>query len=215
MNKIKKLALKALPFWNKETGFSSLHEDWCEINNLKPLAKAKVPGAKEVKALSYAILSNTDRNFWASLEPLVGIYFLKHLILNFHGQVSILTSPVQKSGKYSEECMQGKVDWVRKYIDPEIRVIFDHEKHKYASSSPLSLLIDDRHDKLAKFKEAGGLVLPIQKVTDLHGCYGSGIWDREPLVPDEAKHIYFDMDGCLADLQKSLKSLMIETMNSL
>ena len=213
MDKIKKLALKALPFWNEETGFSSIHHDWCEINNLKPLAKDGVPGAKEVKALSYRLLSNTDRNFWASLETLVGIYYMKYLLLNFDGQISILTSPIQKSGKYSEECMQGKIDWVRKYIDSEIPIIFDHEKEKYATAS--SLLIDDRDDKLAKFKEAGGLVLPIQKVIDLHGCYGSGIWDREPLVPDEAKHIYFDMDGCLSDLQKSLKSLMTETMNSL
>ena len=211
-SKIKKLALKALPYWNGENGFASIHEDWCEINNLKPLAKAKVPGAKEVKALSYAILSNTDKSFWASLEPHADIYFLNHLILNF-GEISILTSPIQKSGEYSEECMQGKVDWVRKHIDPEITIIFDHEKEKYAS--PSSLLIDDRHDKLTKFKEAGGMVLPIQKVTELHGCYGIGIWDREPLIPEKVKHIYFDMDGCLTDLQKSLKSLITETMNSL
>ena len=213
MSKIEKLALKALPFWDKETGFSSIHENWCEINNLKPLAKAKVLGAKEVKNLSYAILSNTDRNFWASLESLPGIYFLEHLILNFDGEISILTSPIQKGGRFSEECMWGKRDWIRKHVDSKIMIIFDNEKEKYATDS--SLLIDDRHDKLAKFKEAGGMVLPIQKVTKLHGCYGVGIWDREPLIPDEAKHIYFDMDGCLTDLQKSLKSLITETMNSL
>ena len=109
--------------------------------------------------------------------------------------------------------MWGKRDWIREHVDSKIMIIFDNEKENYATAS--SLLIDDRNDKLAKFKEAGGLTLPIQKVTDLHGCYGIGIWDREPLIPDETKHIYFDMDGCLTDLQKSLKSLMAETMNSL
>lgn len=218
MSKIEKLALKALPFWDKETGFSSIHEDWCEINNLKPLAKAKVPGAKEVKNLSYAILSNTDRNFWANLEPLSGINFLHYLLSNFHGQISILTSPIQKSGRFSEECMWGKADWIRKYVDPEIMIIFDNEKENYATAS--SLLIDDRYDKLAKFKEAGGMTLDIKHI-NTHFFYATALgcsgWESfmKEKVFDNVNHIYWDMDGCLTNLQKSLKSLITETMNSL
>jgi hypothetical protein len=214
MNKIKKLALKALPFWDPEAGFCSIHEDWCEINNLKPLAKVKVPGAKEVKSLSYAILSNTDKDFWASLEVLPAASFLKYLLSNFHGEISILTSPVQKNGEFSEECMKGKVDWIHKHVSSEINIIFDHEKEKYATKT--SLLIDDRRDKLSKYKEAGGQTLSaslLMNLGDLQEEFFSSLLKMTEEYAIDTIHI--DMDGTIADLQRSLKALITEAMNSL
>ena len=67
-----------------------------------------------------------------------------------HYNPIILSSPAR-----TKECKEGKVEWIKRELQPVPQYIIDPQKQKYARQN--AILIDDTKDNLVKWEAAGGI----------------------------------------------------------
>jgi 5'(3')-deoxyribonucleotidase len=104
---------------------------------------------------------NMKRDFWLALEPtreakdIVGLLEDKFGIQN----LSILSSPISTN---TGECVQGKVDWLKKHF-PQFnrRFLFGPVKEMAACCG--TLLIDDHEPNIDRFAANGGHVFLVPR----------------------------------------------------
>ena len=92
---------------------------------------------------------NSDIFFWKNLEPMPDAMELWEYIKVC--KPTILTKP---SGNI-ELCKKQKIDWVLERLGSDIKVVFSHNKYKYAT--PESILIDNSENNINDWKNAGGI----------------------------------------------------------
>ena len=93
-----------------------------------------------------------DYRFTVKLKPTTFCFsILNYCLTKFRKEnICILTAPWDTEG-----CVEGKRDWVKKYIPGfEKRMLFGEAKYFCANSH--SLLIDDKEENINSFKEWGG-----------------------------------------------------------
>lgn len=92
------------------------------------------------------------REFWASLSPTPWMQEMVEILEAQFGEdnICILTSPVKTPG-----CIEGKMDWIRKYV-PQYRRRFLVGPAKEFCASPYHALVDDHELNFQKFLDAGG-----------------------------------------------------------
>ncbi len=87
---------------------------------------------------------------------------LLHLVVDFGGGYSILSSPLDFDKKGS---IKGKKEWLEKHIIvPADEIIFEHEKYKYAKQpdGTPNILIDDYGVNIRQWEDAGGIAIKYQ-----------------------------------------------------
>lgn len=97
-----------------------------------------------------------NRKAWASVPPSDELKLLLRNCVALVGRenICILTSPV-----LSPSCLEGKVDWIRKYLPEWLHRQFLIGPPKHFCARPDTLLIDDAQHNIDAFREAGGQVL--------------------------------------------------------
>ena len=90
---------------------------------------------------------------------------LLQTIKDFAGGYTILSSPLSFD---KEGSIKGKREWLNKHINvPADNIIFEHEKHKYATSNGNpNILIDDYGVNIRKWQDAGGIAIKYQADED-------------------------------------------------
>ena len=96
-------------------------------------------------------------DFWRNLvlpyEQALGFY----TALKGFCAVTICTSPSQ-----SAECARAKVEWLREYIDPDVKYMIGSQK--WLMGNPNHLLVDDYDQNVGKFREHGGIAVLFPRV---------------------------------------------------
>lgn len=94
-----------------------------------------------------------DGDFWASLDPTPEAFDTLNMLLEFfpEDQICLLSSPT-----YHEECMEGKIRWVKQYF-PSFSRRFLFGPVKEFCAHERNILIDDHDGNIEKFSKAGGL----------------------------------------------------------
>lgn len=94
-----------------------------------------------------------DRETWASVPPsdeFSSLLHASHAIVGMEN-VYVLTRPVPYPG-----CLEGKRQWIRRYMSAEMEENYFIGKDKFICASPKYLLIDDVEDNVRLWREAGG-----------------------------------------------------------
>ena len=89
-----------------------------------------------------------NKDYWAEMDWLKGGEELWDFIKPY--KPIILTAPI----KNTEASREGKEEWCAEHLGPEVEVIVDEEKWKYAAIN--TILIDDRKKNVRLFRKAGG-----------------------------------------------------------
>ena len=107
------------------------------------------PYKKVVDLMFRALASNKD--YWVEMDWLEGGKELWDFIEPY--KPTILTAPI----KGTDASKLGKEEWCAEHLGPEVEVIVEEEKWKYAKrGGKTGLLIDDRKKNVRLFREAGG-----------------------------------------------------------
>jgi hypothetical protein len=90
---------------------------------------------------------------------------LLQMVVDFAGGYNILSSPLSFDKVGS---IKGKREWLTKHIHvPADTIIFEHEKHKYATANGKpNILIDDYGVNIRKWQDAGGIAIKYQADED-------------------------------------------------
>jgi len=122
---------------------------------LNDIDKESSTNSKIARSYMYALVQD-DEEWWAKLPWRPGGKKLWAYIRQFNPE--LLTAPMDKGGKTGS--LPGKLQWVEQNlkISPD-RVIFEHDKWKYAISrdEKSNILIDDFESKINPWIEAGGI----------------------------------------------------------
>ena len=101
-----------------------------------------------------------DREAWANVPPSDELKLLLRNCVALVGRknICILTSPVLSPG-----CLEGKADWIRKYLPKWLHRQFLIGPPKHFCARPDALLIDDAQHNIDAFREAGGQTLLVPR----------------------------------------------------
>lgn len=103
---------------------------------------------KSYQDVDWKIIESGGVDFWANLEWLPSGKELWKALKEF--KPTILSSPSRH-----KDSRVGKRIWVRRELGKSVPLILESQKEKYADKN--SILIDDLHNNIKKFKEMGGL----------------------------------------------------------
>lgn len=130
----------------------------------------------------WAKVHKQGSKWWANLPPTTWHKKLWKMAHEYANEVHILTSPSN-----NPSCAAGKFEWCQKHLNT-IPIICK-PKHKLAN--PTSLLIDDRYDKLSKFRSAGGHIFH----WDIH----HNAWADEKMLIKRADQLIVTLGNQLED----------------
>lgn len=101
-----------------------------------------------------------DRRAWANVPPSDELkLLLRNCVASVgRGNICILTSPI-----LSPSCLEGKVDWIRKYLPEWLHRQFLIGPSKHFCAQPGAMLIDDAQHNIDAFQEAGGQTLLVPR----------------------------------------------------
>jgi 5'(3')-deoxyribonucleotidase len=132
--------------------FKELGRNYITLADIK---KDSSTSSSAARSYMYALVEDNE-DWWATLPWQPGGKKLWSYIKQFNPE--ILTAPMDKGGKTGS--LAGKRRWVEKNlkIDPN-RIIFEHEKWKYAvlDNGEQNILIDDFKSKIEPWDTAGGI----------------------------------------------------------
>lgn len=90
------------------------------------------------------------QDFWANIPPTPEAQQIIQIVEEHFNKIWLLTSPENHPG-----CVPGKQDWCRRHFPQYVdRIIPESRKWKYAQKD--TVLIDDYHINVEKFKKSGG-----------------------------------------------------------
>ena len=115
------------------------------------LTGRKAPGVHSTynKDDFWGAITKAGKDFWANLEWMPDGKQLWDYIKQYNPE--LLTAPSRE-----ESSRIGKQEWVDKHL-PGTPVIFKQAKDKKDLAEPNAILIDDRKDNIAQWREAGGI----------------------------------------------------------
>lgn len=101
-----------------------------------------------------------DRNFWATIPPAPYLHELMRVLDDSVGfkNVVLASSPTK-----SPESLAGKLDWIHRFLPPELHRSYMIGPKKEYLAGPNALLIDDRRGNCEKFVAAGGGAVQVAK----------------------------------------------------
>ena len=103
-------------------------------------------------------LLEDDEAFWAELPWMPEGKAIWNAVKDYNP--IILTSPMDQNGYKGS--IKGKEKWIKRHLelDTSKRVIYSHDKYKYATKGGIpTVLIDDYDKNVQLFKEHGGIVI--------------------------------------------------------
>ena len=111
--------------------------------------------------------ANTDSyKLFRDLPKFKSTDALLNLVLKYAGKFNILSSPNIYNTKDS---IKGKREWLENNVNVPInKIIFDHEKYKYATqkNGTPNILIDDFSNNTRLWKKQGGIAIKYQADED-------------------------------------------------
>ena len=115
------------------------------------LTGRKAPGVHSTynKDDFWGAITKAGKDFWANLEWMPDGKQLWDYIKQYNPE--LLTAPSRE-----ESSRIGKQEWVDKHL-PGTPIIFKQAKDKKDLAEPNAILIDDRKDNIAQWREAGGI----------------------------------------------------------
>jgi 5'(3')-deoxyribonucleotidase len=101
-----------------------------------------------------------DRETWRNVPPSDELPMLLRNCVALVGRknICILSAPVDSPG-----CLEGKLDWIHKYLPKWLHQQFFIGSQKYLLARPGALLIDDAEHNIKAFKEHGGQTLLVPR----------------------------------------------------
>lgn len=101
--------------------------------------------------------------FWLGIDVLPDARELWDYCNANFDHVAILTSP----GRHDvEKAIRQKRIWISSNFGPSANVIFKYSKEKHLYACPNSILIDDWHENVSRWNEAGGHAIRHRNATD-------------------------------------------------
>jgi len=112
---------------------------------------------KEEDRLLWDSVSKVD-HYYGKLKPLPGALEMFATIYDRYGQQCEILTGIPKPERGITSAAEDKIDWVARYLSPDIRVniVFRREKMNYCTGSDC-ILIDDLEETIDQWRKHGGI----------------------------------------------------------
>lgn len=118
----------------------------------------------------WAPINDLGYSFYAAnVDPLPWVHDLLTAIHEADDEIAILTAPGDNWAG-----LEGKRDWVNKYVGSDVEMILCHHKHLLAA--PGRLLIDDKYENCRNFAMFGGASVLFPRPTNTEWCQPHDSW---------------------------------------
>ena len=106
--------------------------------------------------LMWAEIRKTD-HFYLNLQPMPGAVDLFNLVYRQYGPRCEILTGIPKPERGIPDAGPDKMEWVRKYLSPDVKVniVLRKEKIRYCTGRDC-ILIDDLEETIRDWNEAGG-----------------------------------------------------------